>query len=370
MKVRFSIITICFNDKMRLAKTLKSVYEQEYSDYEHIVIDGNSSDGTFEYIEESRKHYNRGKLIWFSEADKGIYDAMNKGVQRANGDLLCFLNCGDVFFDSKVLQNISEIIDKEPGKDIYFGNAICVYPDGTYKTNFVYDVEKTFEENSSKGQLMPCHQAIFASQNCFKDNLFDVTYSLRAELNWFLRCVCSGKTMKGVPYVLCKYEYGGMSDRLKSIKKSECEMKTILQSMNLVGVIDAIESRKSSTSDSAMICIMDKWLALLHAGKGFEYYLNLKNKKNVAIYGYGLLGTHLVSELRESSITVNYIVDREKKDSFCSIPIYKPTDTLPDADIMIITLVNEYEEVYQDMRKKWTGCIMVIDDILEEMWAI
>lgn len=101
--INISVITICYNDKDGLIKTINSVQSQIYEDYEHIIIDGGSLDGTLKLLKEIKNE----KCHWISERDKGIYDAMNKGIKMAKGEWLIMLNAGDVFADSYVLEKFS-----------------------------------------------------------------------------------------------------------------------------------------------------------------------------------------------------------------------------------------------------------------------
>ena len=103
----FSIITICFNNLEELKYTYKTIKDQGFSDFEWIVVDGNSQDGTKEWLEK----VNANK--WVSEKDKGIYDAMNKGIEMATGEYLVFMNSGDGFYSDSVLQQVSEKINTD-----------------------------------------------------------------------------------------------------------------------------------------------------------------------------------------------------------------------------------------------------------------
>ncbi|MFN0291787.1 glycosyltransferase family 2 protein [Pedobacter helvus] len=115
---KISIITVNFNNLVGLKKTAESVLEQSYKDFEFIIIDGGSKDGSKEYIEEISTHL----TLWVSEPDTGIYNAMNKGIKMAKGDYLCFLNSGDIFFDNSTLSSVANKINGEVG--IYYGDVI------------------------------------------------------------------------------------------------------------------------------------------------------------------------------------------------------------------------------------------------------
>lgn len=114
--MKFSIITVCYNNRDGLEKTIKSVISQTYKEYEFIVIDGGSKDGSKELLEQ----YDDKIDFWCSEPDKGIYNAMNKGVKLTHGDYVIFMNSGDYFFNNDVLNNIAKI---ESNADIIAGNV-------------------------------------------------------------------------------------------------------------------------------------------------------------------------------------------------------------------------------------------------------
>jgi glycosyltransferase involved in cell wall biosynthesis len=115
-KIKISIITINLNNKAGLEKTIHSVTEQSYSDYEYIVIDGGSDDGSVDIIKKNENKIN----YWVSEEDKGIYNAMNKGISKANGEYCLFINSGDYFIKSTILSEMSGFIN---GEDILYGNG-------------------------------------------------------------------------------------------------------------------------------------------------------------------------------------------------------------------------------------------------------
>ena len=115
--MKLSIITINFNNKAGLERTITSVFQQDFKDFEFIVIDGGSTDGGKELIESNKQHFS----YLVSEADKGIYNAMNKGIAKAKGEYVFFLNSGDEFVNSKALQSIVQSLS---GEDIIYFNII------------------------------------------------------------------------------------------------------------------------------------------------------------------------------------------------------------------------------------------------------
>ena len=115
---KITIITVNFNNLEGLKKTAESVLSQTYKDFEFIIVDGGSRDGSKEYIEEISDNV----TLWVSEPDSGIYNAMNKGIKMAKGDYICFLNSGDIFFDENTLNSVANQVDGEVG--IYYGDMI------------------------------------------------------------------------------------------------------------------------------------------------------------------------------------------------------------------------------------------------------
>ncbi len=171
-----SIITINYNNKEGLARTIETVIKQTVSNYEYIIIDGGSTDGSTDIIREQQ-----AKLTWWvSEKDKGIYDAMNKGIQKASGNYLLFLNSGDSFATTTVLATFAEALSGNQ-YDIIYGNAI---------------VNKTIRYNPFPLSIFNiltygiCHQALFLKKELFaKAGLYDTSYKIVADSCHLMLCV-------------------------------------------------------------------------------------------------------------------------------------------------------------------------------------
>jgi len=125
--MKLSIITINYNNASGLRKTVESVLSQSTHDFEYIVVDGGSTDGSVEYLESQNSELKTQNFSFISEKDNGIYNAMNKGIRMAQGEYLHFLNSGDWLADEKVVENMLKTL---PDCDIYVGNKIAVRPDG------------------------------------------------------------------------------------------------------------------------------------------------------------------------------------------------------------------------------------------------
>jgi len=364
----FSIITICLNDEKRIKKTLKSVYSQTCIDYEHIIIDGESCDRTLKVVENMRVKYPKPtNLIVYSEKDKGVYDAMNKGIDRAKGEYICFMNSGDIFWDEAVLQSVHESILNMQGYDLYYGDAIAVESNGEQAfqfRRFICKNEEEFKKQITSGLYGPCHQAQFANKRCFKNNLFDLHYPLRAEAKWFIKMYIQGGKIHYLPQIICKYEMGGYSHRCSSIEQSDREIEKIKREFGLC----QYEKEKKTYFSSINENIYRKWLALKIAEKTLADFLIKMNYKNVAVYGYGVMGNYFINDLKNTEVIVDYVIDRDDKYSYNGQKIYKPTDSLPKTSAIVVTVIGEYERIKEKLKSKINVPILSLEDILDNAW--
>ncbi|WP_158838689.1 glycosyltransferase family 2 protein [Polaribacter sp. L3A8] len=159
--MKISIITVCYNSAKTIEKTFKSVQSQTYKNLEYIVVDGGSKDTTLDIVQKYKELVSQ----WVSEPDKGLYDAMNKGIKMATGDLVGILNSDDIFTDDHVLENIANFHLQNKEIDASVGNILQFNEEG--KTVRKYSA-KNWNPEKLKIGFMPAHPAIF-----FKRELFD-----------------------------------------------------------------------------------------------------------------------------------------------------------------------------------------------------
>ena len=199
---KVSIITVCFNCEGLIERTIKSVLDQTYTNIQYIVIDGRSTDNTLNII---KKYGNKIDVV-LSEKDAGIYDAMNKGIKLATGDLVYFLNSGDIFFNNLVIENVIYNLDQNDGCDILYGDWIYYGNNGT-KLNSGYRWDKC--EIAWRGIN---HQAIFTRRSVFEDGYFDTNYEIYGDYDWLLRSLIKNK--RQIRYInspIVYYLWGGKS---------------------------------------------------------------------------------------------------------------------------------------------------------------
>ncbi len=199
-----SIITICYNNIQGLQKTRLSIVSQTYKDFEWIVIDGGSDDGTKEFLQEHSDEMS----YWCSEKDNGVYNAQNKGISFAKGDYVICMNSGDVFHDSKVLSNI---FAKKQVADVLYGNWHRIYQDGRVeKKNPPEFISPYFFYYDNI-----CHQAMFVRTKLLQDSPFDESYAVIADWAKWRELKNKTCTFCYLPIVVCDYEAGtGLSETM------------------------------------------------------------------------------------------------------------------------------------------------------------
>jgi len=203
--MKLSIITVNLNNRDGLKRTIDSVVSQTFKDFEWIVIDGGSTDGSRELIEEYSYYF----AFWVSEPDKGVYCAMNKGVTKAEGDYVLFLNSGDLLYDHLILGKITP----EFTADIVYGDAerilgdkslmTCSYPD---QLTLSYFYSTTI-----------CHQACFIKRQLLMECPYDESYRLVSDWKFLLIQAINNKSFKHVQLIVCKTPVGGLSSQLSQV---------------------------------------------------------------------------------------------------------------------------------------------------------
>jgi glycosyltransferase involved in cell wall biosynthesis len=205
--MKISIITVAFNAAHTIAETLVSVAEQTYPNIEHIVIDGASTDGSLEIIQQ----HAHGIARLISEPDRGIYDAMNKGLRLATGEVIGFLNADDVYADSMVLDRVSAIMATKE-LDALFGDVEFFNPAQPVQTLRRYRSARFRPERISWG-WMPAHPALFLRSQLYKRfGEFNANYRIAGDFELVARMFHDGTLRyQHLPEVLVKMRTGGVS---------------------------------------------------------------------------------------------------------------------------------------------------------------
>jgi len=209
-----SIITVTYNAGAVLQRTLDSVAAQDYPQMEHVLIDGASKDNTLSLLEAHAAQMPRTVLL--SEPDKGLYDAMNKGLARATGDYVLFLNAGDELADSHIL---TEIFASAVEADVYYGHALLVDLDGQpHGLRQPLPPEK-LDWKSLQWGMSVCHQAFIVKRSLAVK--YDLTYRVCADIDWMIRTLKLARTAHYTGNVVCRFLMDGLSSNRRKLAWKE-----------------------------------------------------------------------------------------------------------------------------------------------------
>lgn len=182
---KISIITATYNSALTVKDTLNSIIGQDQTDYECVVVDGGSTDGTVDIIREYEERFG-GRMKWISEPDKGIYDAMNKGLRMATGDVVGILNSDDFFSSTDILSTVARGIE---GVDAVYGDVHFVKPDNLQKCVRYYS-SKAFRPWMMRLGFMPAHPSFYCRREVYeKYGIFDSSFRIAADFELLLRLI-------------------------------------------------------------------------------------------------------------------------------------------------------------------------------------
>lgn len=268
--MKFSLLVVCLNPGEKLKHTLESALMQDYKDYEIIIKDGGSKDGS---VEEIPGLFPDAPIRIFAEPDKGIYDAMNQAVSYATGEYVFFLNCGDRFHDGQVLSGMACEIDKlsgsahENGRMIFYGNIYGV-------KNGVWITPSPRIDGFTCYRNVPCHQACFYDTSLCKEKPFEQKYRIRGDYEQFLWCYFKGgASFVYVDMPVADYEGGGYSETKENLRRSKEEHKEItaiymtkkqLLSYRVILLLTLAPLRKALSESKAFAGVYNKMRSALY----------------------------------------------------------------------------------------------------------
>ena len=241
--MRLSIITINLNNRNGLQKTIDSVIAQTFTDYEWIIIDGGSTDGSREIIEQYEEHFS----YWVSEPDKGIYNAINKGIAHAEGEYIQILNSGDCLFENNTLE---QLFSHQYDADILYGDAICLSPDG-------HKLDKKYPDNISLNYFIHDvinHQASFYRRQVFDGHPYNEKYMIAGDWAYCMEAVCRGLRFQHIPQTIVYYDNNGISAQWseRQIKEREDILNTYIPpllkpDMAVINNLNRLRKHKSTS---------------------------------------------------------------------------------------------------------------------------
>ncbi len=224
--MKISIVTACYNSKATIEDTLRTIQMQTHQDIEHIIIDGGSTDGTLEILEKNKAHI----AHLTSEPDNGLYDAMNRGVAKATGDIIGLLNSDDMLAHKDVLANVAKTLS-DPNIDACYGDLVYVNQHNTDQIARYWKSTPYKPELIAKGWI-PAHPTFYARKEVHDkySMLFNLDYKLAADYELLLRLLYTHKIKVAyIPDLMIKMRLGGTTN--KSLKNIINQNKEIMQAL-------------------------------------------------------------------------------------------------------------------------------------------
>lgn len=208
-----SIITVCFNANRDVSTTINNLLQQTWTDFEYWVIDGGSSDGTVDLLQQSVTLFSEKGISFhfITEPDEGIYDAMNKGACLSRGKWLLFLNAGDILAETETLE---KVFLTPSDAQIIYGDTTCIYQ-GRYKLYPALPLDHLSYE------MAFCHQSAFIRRELLMEQPYDISYKVCADHHFFLSMYLQGRSFDYRPFPISVYEIAGFSDKNKTLSHRE-----------------------------------------------------------------------------------------------------------------------------------------------------
>lgn len=249
--MKLSIITINYNNRDGLQKTIDSIVSQSFKEFEWIVIDGGSTDGSRELLEQQSDHFS----YWVSEPDKGVYNAMNKGIAQAKGEYVNFMNSGDYFASPTILE---EIFSTSHTADVLYGYMMRGNKDGEVNNLSMMKPNLTWIDFYRDG--LP-HQATFIKRSLFdKFGLYDESLKAVSDWKFFVNAFVYHKaTSEFIPKKISVYAEGGISDVMGGEERNRVAKELFPRAMvETIPVIESYERIQRHRLTSRLYSIVDK----------------------------------------------------------------------------------------------------------------
>ena len=207
--MKITIVTATWNSGATLRHTMRSVLSQSYPNIEHIIVDGGSTDDTMEIVHELEPDY-QGRLRYISEKDKGIYDAMNKGLQKATGDYVWFINAGDTLCSSDTVQSVVSKLQKRKAlPDIIYGETNIVDEERRSLGLRRLRAPRKLSWKSFRMGMLVCHQSFIPKRAIAPS--YDLQYRYSADFDWCIRCMKQARSFCNTHLTLSDFLDGGTS---------------------------------------------------------------------------------------------------------------------------------------------------------------
>lgn len=351
--MKISIITVCLNSAGTIEETIQSVISQAYPDVEYIIIDGGSTDGTTNII----RKYEGYITYWISEMDNGIYDAMNKGITRATGEVVAFLNSDD-WYEDTALEKVADYFEKF--HPMVLTGKINILRKGQWK-EYKEDFDE-IEENIRIGMTYR-HPATFVRRELFdRFGMFNTQYKIAADYEWMLRIYDGGVKVLRVDTVFTNFSLRGISSTESESTIKEAR-EIALSGLNKCGKYstqgkEAWKKKINNFYDGQQAIIDVKKLIRNDQVEKYpeikKYMLEYLPEKAYTVWGTGTIGNEVQSLLSQLGIEIKAFIDTNVSagsDKFCEISVKSP-QTLLHSDKVIVASIEYEDEIVGQLEER------------------
>lgn len=245
---KISIVTVVYNGGNCIEETIKSVVNQDYINLEYIIVDGASTDETLHVIKKYEN--NPRSILVLSEKDKGVYDAMNKGIAMATGDWILFMNAGDFFYTSNTVSKVFE-------NPIAFKDCSVIYGDAEFRLKHLAYVNRAAERVDTNQYMPFSHQAAFTRVEVAAKYQFDLSYKIAADAAFFLKLVIDKHCIKHFPEIICSY------NALEGLS-ADNDVKRCLEIVELQGRLNGVDTTNEHFTayikEARKQALLKKWM--------------------------------------------------------------------------------------------------------------
>ncbi len=342
--IKVSIITVCKNSDKVLERAIKSVINQDYDFIEYIVVDGKSTDCTVEIIQKYENYISS----WVSESDDGIYDAMNKGLKLATGDVVAFLNSDDYYYNTSVIRKIVRAFESSHASIVY-GDIIHSFNRGLSKVESFKNIPL---ENTQICMAVP-HPALFVKKELYtKIGNFDDSYRIASDYDWTYRAYLSGVKFCYLPEIITVFSMMGTSN--KNVYQTLAEAKNV-----------AVKYAKKSDDSIGLISRIDNWYRIQFInGKCTEKIRKVLNnplnhrpcfrkKERIYVFGAGDLFFVTLEYVCWCGAEIVSVLDNDiNKDRtyICGLEIKKPKmEELNSKYRILISVITHKEDIIRGL---------------------
>lgn len=346
--IKVSVITVSYNAAKTIEQTIQSVLKQSYPNIEYLVIDGKSTDGTQRVIEKYRNEIS----YYVSEPDQGIYDAMNKGISRASGDVIGIINSDD-WYETDAVEKVVNCFEKK-NADVVFGEIWLIDSNGN-------------KRSCTKNSILPPHPAMFVKRNAYrKYGVFDISYAIAADYELTLRLLSKGAAFERIDCILSNFRTTGIS----SIKKRECIEETYQIQLEYVGRCPSEILNRDIAEE-----LYNRSRLLYTSQYDPETIIEVlksrfsKLSRGIVIFGTGNWGRELHTVLRSCNIEIPFFVDNDSKKwgfEWEGSKIFSP-EILKDYDGPVLIAVKHFQKELREQIYRYTKGNSFVD-VYDRLW--